>query len=111
MSLKILADKINIWEEYIGINMDAILNKLTQELWEFNDAVQKYRWIYCRTKYENIEEVEKELGDLLFNLISICNRLGINPDRFPEILEKAWQKAEDRKEIYKAILTDRKENK
>jgi len=51
------------------------MNKITQELGEFNDAVQKYRGIYCRIKHENIEEVEKELGDLLINIISLCNRL------------------------------------
>jgi NTP pyrophosphatase (non-canonical NTP hydrolase) len=62
------------------------MHKLTQELGEFNDAIQKYRGIYCKTKYETLEEVESELSDLLFNIVSLCNKLGINVDRFPELI-------------------------
>lgn len=104
MTLKEIWEQANALEDYVGLDTDAVLHKITQELWEFNDAVQKYRGIYCRVKYETTEEAEKELGDLLFNLISLCNRLGIDPDRFPEFAENTLKKAQERKDIYKNIM-------
>lgn len=104
MKLSEIWQQANLLEDYVWLNIDAVLNKITQELWEFNDAVQKYRGIYCRTKHENIEEVEKELWDLLFNIISLCYRLWIDPDRFSEFAENTFHKAEERKEVYKKIM-------
>jgi len=104
MQLKEIWEQANALEDYVWINIDAVMNKITQELGEFNDAVQKYRGIYCRIKHENIEEVEKELGDLLINIISLCNRLWIDPDRFAEFAENTLHKAEERKDIYKKIM-------
>lgn len=104
MKFSEIGKQANILEDYVGLNIDAVLNKITQELGEFNDAVQKYRGIYCKTKYETPEEAEKELWDLLFNLISLCTRLGIDPDRFAEFAENTLHKAEERKEKYKDIM-------
>lgn len=103
MKFSEIGRQANILEDYVGLNIDAVLNKITQELGEVNDAVQKYRGIYCRTRYEHTEEIEKELGDLLFNIISLCTRLGIDPDRFSEFAEHTLHKAEERKDIYKDI--------
>lgn len=104
MKLSEIWQQANVLEDYVGINIDAILNKITQELGEFNDAVQKHRGIYCKTKYDTTKEAEKELGDLLFNIISLCTRLWIDPDRFPEFAENTLHKAEERKETYKNIM-------
>ncbi len=106
MKLKEIWEQANALEDYVGLDMDAVLNKITQEMWEFNDAVQKYRWIYCREKHETPEEVEKEVGDLFFNIISLCNRLWIDPDRLPEFAENTLHKAEGRKDIYKKIMEE-----
>jgi NTP pyrophosphatase (non-canonical NTP hydrolase) len=88
----------------LGIDLDAAMHKLTQELWEFNDSIQKYRWIYCKTKYETLDEVEWELSDILFNIVSICNKLGIDVDKFPEFVWNTVKKAESRIENYKKIM-------
>jgi len=90
-------------ENEIGLDIDDILNKFTQEVGEFNDAVQKLRGRYCRSKI-NIEEVKKEAGDVLFNLISICNRIGINPNELPELAEKTFEKFIKRKQDYINML-------
>jgi len=66
-TLKEIAESAKMIEDEIGLDLDAILNKLTQELGEFNDAVQKYMGIYCKEKTSNLDAVEDELGDVLFN--------------------------------------------
>lgn len=104
MDLKELADKINHIEDEIGLNLDASLNKLTQELGEFNDAIQKYRGIYCKNK-GSISDIEEELGDVLFNITSICNRIGINPNEFPKYIAKTVKKLEERKNLYKSNIS------
>ena len=86
-------------ENEIGVNFDDVLNKLTQEFGEFNDAVQKFRGRYSRKKV-SIIEVEKELGDVIFNLSS-CNRLGINPNDFNKLAFNTLNKFKGRKEDYK----------
>ena len=53
----------------------------------------------------DIEVVEGELGDLFFNLISICMRLGINLDDLPHLAEQTLLKFEERKEQYKYNCT------
>lgn len=102
--LKDLAKRIEELDGELWLNIDAVMHKLTQELWEFNDAIQKYRWIYCKTKYETLNEVEGELSDMLFNVVSICNKLGIDVDRFPEFIWNTVKKAESRIEQYKKIM-------
>lgn len=97
--------RANVIENDIGIDADAVLNKITQELWEFNDAVQKYRWIYCKTKTYSTEKIEEELWDLLLNIVSLCTRIGIDPDIFPKLLETTLKKFEERKEIYKENMS------
>jgi len=83
-------------EKELGINFDDVLNKLTQEVGEFNDAVQKYRGRFCRNRTEDLEDVRDELGDVLFNLSSVANRLGINPDEFSSLAGDTLKKFEDR---------------
>ena len=100
MNLKEIANSANQIENEIGLNIDDVLNKLTQELGEFNDAVQKHRGRYCRSKVDK-SIVEGELGDLLLNLISICNRLGIDPNNFPQFANNTLNKFIEGKETYK----------
>jgi len=101
MKLKEIWENANRLEDEVWINIDAVMNKLTQELWEFNDAVQKYRWIYCKTPTEDLENVKWEVGDLFVNIISICHRLWIDPDELPVFAENTLKKFEERKELYK----------
>lgn len=105
MTLKEIGSQANALENYVWINLDASLNKLTQEIGEFNDAVQKYRWIYCKTKTDTTENIEWEIGDVLFNIISILNRLWIDPDKLPEFAGNTLKKAEERKELYKQVMS------
>ena len=67
----VLGRKIERDNEFFTFEeIDDVLNKLTQELGEFNDAVQKYRGRYCRSRVD-LERVKEEAGDFLFNLISL----------------------------------------
>ncbi|MEI8090898.1 MAG: hypothetical protein WCG98_01200 [bacterium] len=43
MKLSEIGKQTHAIEQEIGVNLDAVMHKLTQELGEFNDAVQKYR--------------------------------------------------------------------
>ncbi|MGC9309830.1 MAG: MazG nucleotide pyrophosphohydrolase domain-containing protein [Candidatus Nanoarchaeia archaeon] len=95
------AEKI---EEEIGLNFDDVLNKLTQELGEFNDAVQEFRGRYCRQQSENNGHIKEELGDLIFNIASICRKIGINPDDFNKYASNTLDKFQERKELYKQNL-------
>ncbi len=100
MMLKNIGEEGNKIEDEIGLDINDSLNKLTQELGEFNDAVQKFRGKYSKTKTENLEQIESEVGDLMFNIISICNRLGVNPDELPAYAQKTLDKLKERKELY-----------
>lgn len=106
MSFKDIADGAKELEDKLDLTIDDVLNKLTQELGEFNDAVQKYRGIYSKIKTKNTDDVESEVGDLVFNLISICNRLGINPDKLEEYAEKTLEKGRERLDLYKEVQRD-----
>ena len=100
VSLKEIADRAReIWEE-IGLNFDDVLNKFTQEVGELNDAVQKRRGRFCKTKALNDDNLKDELGDVMFNLISICNGMNINPDELPLFAKNTLAKFEERKELY-----------
>ena len=99
-TLREIAQEAYDIEDEIGLDDDDVLNKLTQEVGEFNDSVQKLRGRYSR-KAGNIEDVKGELGDLVLNLISLCHRMGINSDDLPIFAEKTLQKFKDRKEEYK----------
>lgn len=87
-------------EDEIGLDIDDALNKLTQEVGKFNDAVQKFRGRYCR-KREPLEKVKEEVGDVLYNIISICYRLGIDPDELLKYAENTLKRFNERKEDYK----------
>lgn len=99
-----IAKQVNQIEDDIGITFDDKLNKLTQELGEFNDAVQKYRGRYSKTKYDTLDEVKSELGDLIANIITICEKLGINPDDLQQFAEVTLHKLEERKDLYRNTL-------
>lgn len=101
MNLKEIAKQGKKLEDEIGLDIDAILNKLTQEVGEFNDAIQKYRGIYCRKKEDNLDELKKEAGEVLFNLISVCYRIGINPDKLPTYAGFTLAKFRERLQDYK----------
>ncbi len=103
MDLKELGEEANVIEERIGLNIDDSLNKLTQELGEFNDAVQKSRGRYCKKKGD-LENVKQEVGDLFFNIISICNKIGINPNELSLFAENTLKKLKEREELYKKSI-------
>jgi len=105
MDFNEIAEKANKIEDEIGLNIDDVLNKLTQELGEFNDAVQKFRGRYCRKKSDNLDDVKGELGDLIFNIISVCKRIGINPNEINLLSENNLKKFGERIELYKNSLT------
>lgn len=106
MDLKTIAEKTKVLEEGLGLNFDDNLNKLTQELGEFNDAVQKYRGRYCREKSENNEHIKEELGDLVLNLISVCLKVGINPNELNIYAENTLNKFNERKEFYRKVVEE-----
>ena len=105
MNLKQIAEAANVIETDIGLSTDAVLNKLTQELGEFNDAVQNYRGIYCR-RGGKIELVEEELGDLIFNIVSVCHRIGIDPSNLPKYAENTLRKFRERAHLYKEYMLE-----
>ena len=90
-------------ESDIGLTIDDILNKLTQELGEFNDSVQKLRGRYCKSK-GTLEDIKGEAGDLFLNFISICYRAGINPNDLPKLAENTLNKFKERKETYRKVM-------
>ena len=106
MEFKEIAEGANKIESELGLNIDDVLNKLTQELGEFNDEIQKIRGRYCKIKKENLEDAKGELGDLIFNIISVCNRIGINPNDLNIFAENTLEKFKQRKELYKKSLED-----
>ena len=97
----VVAEKV---ENEIGLTFDDILNKFTQEVGELNDAVQKYRGRFCKEREFNNEHVKEEVGDVMLNLISICNRVSINPEELPSLANDTLNKFVERKEIYKENL-------
>lgn len=103
-SLRKIAEESKQIEEEIGLNIDDTLNKLTQELGEFNDAIQKVRGKYCKQKANNLDSVKDEAGDLFFNLISVCNKIGVNPNELPKLAENTLEKLKARKDLYKKSL-------
>ncbi len=101
MKFKEIADEAKKIEDGIGLNIDDILNKLTQELGEFNNAVQKYRGRYSRDKTDSKEHIKEEAGDVMFNIISILNRIEINPDNINEFASNTLEKFKKRISEYK----------
>ncbi len=103
MDFKEIAEKTKKLEDELGISMDDILNKLTQELGEFNDAIQKYRGRYCRRKV-SLDDIKEEVGDVIFNIISVCNRLGIDPNELSKYAETTLKSFEERKDEYSSAM-------
>ncbi len=104
LSLNEIAEESEKIEREVGLIFDDILNKLTQELGEFNDAVQKFRGKYCRQKSKDNEHVKEELGDLILNISSICKKTDINPNDFNKYALNTLNKFKERKEIYRKNL-------
>ena len=98
------AKRANALEDEIGLTTDDVLHKLTQEVGEFNDAVQKYRGRYCKQRTSDTSKIQDELGDVLMNLASIVQRLGLDPNKFPDYAASTLTKFEERKELYKINL-------
>jgi NTP pyrophosphatase (non-canonical NTP hydrolase) len=101
MKLKEIAKESKEIGDRIGLNLDAVLHKLTQETGEFNDAIQKYRGIFCKKRSENLNDVKDEYGDVLFNLVYLGYLLGIDVDKMPEYAENTLKKFREREELYK----------
>ena len=102
MKLKDIAIEANKIEDELEISLDAVLHKATQEFGEFNDAIQKYRGIYCKTSYETTTEIEGEIGDLIFNISSALYRIGIDPDNMIQYANNTLSKFNERKKLYKS---------
>lgn len=66
--------QIKSLEKYSHINLDDVLNKVTQEVWELIEA---------SIIWDN-EEMYKEAWDVLANILSVCYELNIN-------LETEWK--------------------
>lgn len=103
-SLKEIATIANNIEDELQLNLDAVLHKLTQEIGEFNNAIQKYRGIYCKEKQNDLSEIYSEWGDVIFNLISILNRLWIDIEKIEDMGNNTLKKFIERKSIYKKDL-------
>jgi len=101
MELSKIAKEAKEIGDRIGLDLDAVLHKLTQETGEFNDAVQKYRGIFCKKRAENLKYVEEEYGDVLFNLIYTGYLLGIDVNKIPEYVKNTLDKFKKREELYK----------
>lgn len=100
MKLSEIWKKASKIEDKIWLDLDAVMHKFTQEVGELNDAIQGYRWIYSKNEW-SIEEVREEFWDVIFNLVSIAERLWISPDEFPTLAENTLKKFAERKELYK----------
>lgn len=98
-SMYILALKSNKIEEELGVCLDDILNKLTQEIGKFNDVVQKFRGVYSESRVD-LKVVKLKLGDVLLHLASICLRLGIDPDDFVIFAGNTLKRFDERKNDY-----------
>ena len=100
MNLNEIANEAKKIEKEIGLTTDDVLNKLTQELGEFNDAVQKFRGRYCKRREETVDKIKEEAGDLIINFISILKSVGINPEEISKFAENTLKKFKERKELY-----------
>jgi len=101
--LEIARDARLIYDE-IGLSFDDILHKFTQEAGELNDAVQKRRGRFCKIKSLDDEALKDEMGDVIFNLVCICDHMKINPDELLSFASNTLGKFYDRKELYKENL-------
>ena len=77
------------------INKDQVLKKVDEELNELKDAL----------KEKNNKNIEDELGDLFFTLISLSRHLNLDPD---QTLKKANQKFIKRFNKMENIIEDKK---
>lgn len=64
-------------ETYSHITLEDVLNKVTQEIWELIEA--SLDW--------NKEEMFKEAGDVIVNILSVCEELWID-------IDTTWEKTE-----------------
>lgn len=101
MDLKKIAEEAKEIGDRIGLNLDAVMHKLTQETGEYNDAIQKYGGIFCKTNAENLDDIKDELGDVFFNIIYTAHMIGIDVDKLPEYANNTLQKFKQREELYK----------
>jgi len=106
MDFRQIAEEAGQLEEELGISFDDVLHKLAQEAGEFNDAVQKYRGRYCRTRVGH-PEIEKEAGDIMMNLVSIVYHLGLDPNDLPKYAENTLENFKERKDEYLRAMKKR----
>jgi len=95
ISFREVAKKGRSLEKEIGADFNAVLSKFSEECGELVGAIQSFRGIYTR-KDTNIEGVKDEMGDVLFNLVSLASRLGIDPDTFSELANNTVKKFDRR---------------
>lgn len=62
-----LAEQVQGLENELSINLDAVMHKTTQEIMELVEALHN----------QDREEIISELGDALFNILSVAHRLDI----------------------------------
>jgi len=99
-----IAKEARVIYKEIGLNFDDVLHKFTQEVGELNDAVQKRRGRFCKKKTLDDMALKDELGDVMFNLICICDHMDINPDELDSFAANTLDKFYARKELYKENL-------
>ena len=100
MNLWEIAKQANTLEDEAWFDLDAVMHKFTQEVGELNDAIQKYRWIYSKTKYDTLDEVHDEASDVIFNFISMLNRLGVDVNEIESMAESTLNKFIERRKLY-----------
>ena len=101
MSFKQIAQQAKEIEKELGLTTDDVLNKLSQKAGEFNDAIQKYRGRYCKTTAETNDNIKDELGDVIFNIISLCIEFDIDPNDLEKFAEATLKKFIGRKDLYR----------
>jgi len=94
--MKLTPQKISLLYLVTGIN---------GETGELSEKIKKI----CRDGLnvdEHLEALKKELGDILWYIVTMCSELGLNPD---EVLEHNVQKLDCR--IEKSMLTGSGDNR
>lgn len=101
MNLREIAERAGELEEEIGADTDAVLNKAIQEFGKLNDAIQRYRGIYCRAQVTDLPGVKKGAGDLMLNIVSVLYQIGVDPNELPNYAAMALEKLEMTVEEYR----------
>lgn len=71
-------------EKLSHVNIDDVINKVTQEVWELIEANQQW----------DIENTYKEANDVMVNVLSVAHELNLDLDNLDSI-ENEWLEKDD----------------